>query len=390
MAMILSRRDLMCLLAGTAGLAAAGRPFGAGATTMPRTLQVAMSPMGNPGGDWSRFTEATGWSVAPVTISDEPNAIKQLLRAELKAGGGLDLLHSTGGLAETLVTHELIDPIDRERLQNWADNDYIQTFFKDDGPGYPFISAGPYLYAVPTMLQGDSFAYLPELTGKLDSYAALFDPEWRGKVALENKVETAGHKTALYLKASGLASIDDPSNMTPGEIRLVVDYLIEQKSLGQFRALWTGFDEALRLMVDKEVAVIDCWEPMVAAASARGVNAVYAAPVEGYLLWAMTASIVREPDRSKESRQAVYSLIDFMLSGWFGATAGLLRGYMTNPKALTYVEEHPEEFTPDERVKIQALDSAGRLKFQKGGVWRNRWPEHRKAYEAEWARFQIA
>ena len=70
-------------------------------------------------------------------------------------------------------------------------------------------------YGVPTVLQGDSFAYLPDETGELDSYGALFDPRFKGFVALEDNYTTAGQKTALYLNASGQAQIADPSDMTP-------------------------------------------------------------------------------------------------------------------------------------------------------------------------------
>jgi len=73
------------------------------------------------------------------------------------------------------------------------------------------------------------------------------------------------------------------------------------------------------------------------------------------------------------------------------ATAiGLARGYLTNPQALSFIEENPDAFSVDQQVKIQALDSAGRLKLQKAGVWANRWPEHRKVWLEEWDRLKAA
>ena len=387
--MTIGRRELLsALLAGSAGLGAVTlaplRP-----RAEERVVRLAGSPMGDPG-DWSGFTERTGWMVAPLSISDASATIRSLLLTEVHGGGDLDLLHAIGGMTHALVTNGLIDPIETERLKNWAGNDYIQTFFAPEAPGSDFIRNGRGIYAVPTVLQGDSFAYLPELTGKLDSYGALFDPEWKGRVAIENNVWTSGLKTALYLRESGLAAIRDPGNMSPGEIRIVVDYLISLKQAGQFQSLWTSSEESVRMLVEKQVAVIDCGEPTVTAANARGVNAVYAAPVEGYLLWALTASIIHDDDRPEAKTQAAYDLIDFLLDGWYGTTIGLARGFMTNPMALDHVEDNADDYSPDQRVKIQALDSAGRLKFQKGGVWRNRWPEHRKAYLAEWDRLVAA
>ena len=142
--------------------------------------------------------------------------------------------------------------------------------------------------------------------------------------------------------------------------------------------------------MEKEAAIVDCGEPTVAAVSAQGVNAVYAAPVEGFLLWALSVSIVRNPERSQETTQAAYDLIDFLLDGWYGATIGLARGFMTNPLSLAYAEDDPDRYTMDQQVKLQALDSAGRLKFQKGGVWAQRWPEERQSYLREWERFKEA
>ena len=165
----------------------------------------------------------------------------------------------------------------------------------------------------------DSFAFLPEKTGPLDSYAALFDPKFKGYVALEDNYTTAGQKTALYLKHANLAKIENPADMTPEELKTVVDFLIEQKRKGQFRVIWSSFQQAVDLIVNKEVYVSDCWEPMVFVAKSKGVNAVYADPKEGYLLWAMAAYLTKNPKRSADATQAAYALLDFMLGGWYGA-----------------------------------------------------------------------
>ena len=43
---------------------------------------------------------------------------------------------------------------------------------------------------------------------------------------------------------------------------------------------------------------------MVFVAKSKGINAVYADPKEGYLLWAMAAYIVKNPKRSPEQEAA--------------------------------------------------------------------------------------
>jgi putative spermidine/putrescine transport system substrate-binding protein len=385
----LSRRQV--LLAGTAlGAALAGRQWLAPpALAAGRMLTVADVGVGDPGGDWSRFEEPTGNQVNLVSIGNAPSAvINQLL-----AGGGLstfDVINIVGGMQKPLVDNDLILELDPGRLPNWTGNTYIEQYLAPGTPGFEFIGYENRIYGVPTVLQGDTFAYLPDETGDLDSYAALFDPRFKGFVALEDNYTTAGQKTALFLKASGHAAIEDPADMTPEEIRTVIGFLIEHKRAGQFRVIWSSFEQAVNLITSKEVHVIDCWEPMVFAARREGHNVVYADPKEGHLLWAMAAYVVNNPERSEEDLQATYDLLNFMLGPWYGAKITLLRGYMTNPTAPEYAKAHPEEFSAEETAQVADITDNVRRKFEKGGTWQNRWPTHVEVYEEEWQRFKSA
>ena len=369
-----------------AALLAGGLPQLARAQSLK--VNFADIGVGDPG-DWSRFTAASGAGVNLVSIGNAPSAVVNVLLA----GGGkstYDIINIVGGMQKPLVDNKLIDPIDVSRLPNWNKNSYIKEFFTQGKPGFNFIGYKGQVYGVPTVLQGDSFAYLPEATGPLDSYGALFDPKFKGYVALEDNYTTAGQKTALYLKASKLASIANPDDMTASEFKTVVDFLIEKKRAGQFRTLWSSFEQAVNLIVSKEVHVIDCWEPMVSAAEAKGVKAVYAQPKEGYLLWAMAAYIVNNPRRTPEQTKAVYALLDFLMGPWYGARIAMTRNYMTNSLAVPYANATPADFKPDEARKIARIDEGVRAKFKRGGVWQNRWPAAVEAYESEWARFKAA
>jgi hypothetical protein len=219
---------------------------------------------------------------------------------------------------------------------------------------------------------------------------ALFDPKWKGYVALEDNYTTAGQKTALYLKQAKLADIANPDDMTADEVKTVINFLIGQKKKGQFRVIWSSFQQAVDLIVNKEVYVIDCWEPMVFVARSKGVDAVYADPKEGYLLWAMAAYLTKNPNRSLETTKAAYQLLDFMLGGWYGAKITVLRGYMTNTDAPTYAKDHPDEFRAGDAQKVADITANVRRKFAQGGTWQNRWPTQVDVYESEWARFKAA
>jgi len=385
----LSRRDSLRLGLG-AGLAAACLPgLLRPARAAGGTINFADIGVGDPNGDWSRYTKTSGWGVNLVAIGNAPSAILNVLIA----GGGTasyDVINIVGGMQKPLVENDLIEEIDTSRLPNWAKDANIEEFLGKGKPGFNFIGYQEKVYGVPTVLQGDSFAYLPEKTGPLDSYAALFDPKWKGYVALEDNYTTAGQKTALYLKHAGLASINNPDDMTAEEFKTVIDFLIEQKKAGQFRVIWSSFQQAVDLIVNKEVYVIDCWEPMVFVAKSKGIDAVYADPKEGYLLWAMAAYLTKNADRSAETTEAAYQLLDFMLGGWYGATITGARGYMTNTQAPDYAKAHADEFPADQAQKVSDITANVRRKFQVGGTWQNRWPTVVDTYEAEWSRFKAA
>jgi putative spermidine/putrescine transport system substrate-binding protein len=377
------------LKGASAAGAAAGLAGSAGwirAMAAEGTVNFADIGVGDPG-DWSKYTAASGWNVNLVALGNAPSAILNVLIA----GGGTgtyDVINIVGGMQKPLVENDLIEVIDTAKLGNWGKDTYIKSFLTPGTPGFDFIGYDNKIYGVPTVLQGDSFAYLPEKTGRLDSYGALFDPRWKGFVALEDNYTTAGQKTALYLKHAGKAKIGDPANMTPEEFKTVVDFLIAQKKQGQFRVIWSSFEQAVNLLVSKEVYVMDCWEPMVFVAKSKGVDAVYADPTEGYLLWAMAAYIVKNKNRPPAREKAALALLDFMLGPWYGARITGLRGYMTNPDAVAYAKEHGSEFTAEQAKKVADIDANVKRKFEKGGTWQNRWPTHVQEYETEWARFK--
>jgi spermidine/putrescine-binding protein len=386
----LSRRQALRAGAvlGIAGLMGSRRLV-APARAAGRTLTIADVGVGDPGGDWSRFERPTGDQVNLVSIGNAPSAVLN----QLIAGGGqtaFDVINIVGGMQKPLVDNDLILELDPGRLSNWGSNTYIGQYLASGTPGFQFIGYEDKIYGVPTVLQGDSFAYLPQETGELDSYAALFDPRFKGFVALEDNYTTAGQKTALFLKHSGQAAINDPADMTPEEVKAVIDFMIEHKKAGQFRVIWSSFEQAVNLITSKEVHVIDCWEPMVFVARDQGHDVVYAAPKEGYLLWAMAAYVVNNPERGEEDLKATYELLDFMLGPWYGAKITLLRGYMTNPMAPEYAKAHPDEFTAEEAARVAEITDGVQRKFEQGGTWQNRWPTHVDVYEEEWQRFKAA
>jgi spermidine/putrescine-binding protein len=334
-------------------------------------------------GDWSDFTEQTDWGVNFSSISNAPGE----LLSTFIAGGGreqYDVIAPVGGIQPPLASEDALSPVDTDRLDNWEDQ---YDYWKTDA-GRDFISHDGEIYGVPTVWQGDSIAYLPNETGgEVTSYGALFDDEYAGRVAIEDNYTTAGQKTAMYLKHHDIEDIENPRNMTESEFAAVVDFLIEQKKSGQFRTMWSGFENAVNLMAGGEVIVMDTWEPVVFSLREQGIEAEYAEPEEGYLLWAMVDYLVNPTDGRSDAREtATYDFLDWHLAGWYGAAITQQTGYMTNPAAIDYAEES-DEFDADE---IREIHEGVQARFDKGGTWQQRWPDEREAYEEHWARLRNA
>ena len=84
-------------------------------------ITIADIGVGDPGGDWSRFSDATGHSVNMVSIGNAPAAIIN----QLLAGGGMqtfDIINIVGGMQKPLAEADLIQKIDRSKLPNLETN----------------------------------------------------------------------------------------------------------------------------------------------------------------------------------------------------------------------------------------------------------------------------
>jgi spermidine/putrescine-binding protein len=379
------------MMAAASGLAAGATPWSRAQAQEPnKVLNLADIGVGDPG-TWKHFTEESGgWDVNLVAIGNAPSAIINVMLG----GGGVqtyDAINIVGGMQKPLADLGLILPVDKSKLPNWEKNKYIATYIKPNTAGYDYFYYKDQLYGIPTAFQGESICYLPDATGgEINSFGALFDPKYRGYVALDDNYSTAGYKTAIYLKAAGLADINKPTDPTPSEFNTVVNFLIEKKKEGQFRVLWSSFEQAVNLLLNKEVYVLDGWEPMVYAVNAKGINCVYAIPKEGYMLWAMSGYVTNNPNRPPERTDAIYKLFNFMLGPWYGARISATRGYLTTSEAVEFASKNAQLFEPGEPEEVAKVDERGRFKFEHGTYWQFRWPASVHAMEAEWARFKAA
>ena len=199
----------------------------------------------------------------------------------------------------------------------WVDKDGNMV----DGPSR-------YITMVPGWHNADSIGYNPEETGrKIESWAELFSPDFKGKVALLNIPQIGVMDAAMGLEAMGLFKFKDKGDMTRAEIDFLMDFLIEKKKEDHFRAFWETFGQSVNLMVSGEVVLESMWSPAVTAIRAEGVPVTYAFPKEGMRGWHGGLSISAQT--TGKALDQAYEYINWWLDGWAGAFVARQGYYMS-------------------------------------------------------------
>ena len=332
--------------------------------------------------DWTAFTAETGLTVEWKGIASDPGVfLKEAIADE--AGEDFDMFCFDGGVEDRLVPEGLILPIDEGAMKRWdgvPDNVKRSPLLRTkDGTQY----------GVPIVFNADSFAYFPDLIDREEplTYDLLFDSEvTMGKVSLEDTWLTTFAMAGMYLKHHGLATIDQPSNMTLEEARTTADFLIERKNAGQFRSLWGTWEESIDLMANGEVIVQNCWEPAVKALQRQGHNVRYAYTVEGYNKWMLGAYI---PSQAAErgNLEKIYRAIDGFLGGAYSAQIAVLRGYVTGNPQLGLEYAKSENWEADKIQSIEDNLEKIQKKFVAEQFWQNAAPDNMQSIESEWERF---
>ena len=261
---------------------------------------------------------------------------------------------------DLMIPAKVWQPIDTQRIKDWDKvSDLTKTgrLTPESNPGQgdaPFrhlwLDAdgnrveGPsrYISMLPGWHNADSLGYNPEDTGRpIESWAELFSEDFAGAVALLNAPQIGVMDAALGVEGLGIYTFKDKGNMTREEIDFLIDFLIEKKQAGHFRAFWETFGQSVNLMVSGEVVLESMWSPAVTAIKAEGIPCVYAFPKEGMRGWHGGCAISAKA--SGAVLDQCYEYLDWWLEGWGGAFVARQGYYMSVPENVRkYLE--PEEW----------------------------------------------
>jgi len=380
----LSRRLFLQSVAATAGAAAIGH----NAFAQDNSISLWAAPIARPFDDWSPVEKEAGISIsfAPKSASADEALTKMLV------GDGQKLYDAFtdngGGMEDAMAENKVIAPLDIARMKNWGN--LREDVRNDDGVAAHSVRYKDKVYAVPYIANADSLAYDRDEVGTdPDSWAMLFDPEFKGRVAMQDDYGPTLTNTAIYLHESGQVEIKDRSNMTEDEVKAVAQFLIDQKKKGQFRTFWNGFQQGVDLMASGEVVMMSCWEPIQLVSRRKSEKDIqYGNMKEGHQVWNNVVMLSNGAvDRGRED--AFYKLADVFLSPWYCSKQLAKFGFASLTSNVgEYINENPDGFDVEALNDILTRKEARYA--QTGNAWQNVYPKNLRAYQEWWSQVQAA
>lgn len=207
----------------------------------------------------------------------------------------------------------------------------------------PGLSLGPepsrHISMLPTVHNFDSFGFDARVFGDSlsgrESWALLFDPRARGKIALVDEPAIGLFDAALAAEALGAVRFADIGNMTVAEIDALFEFLRAKQKEGYLRTFWSTAHQAGRLFRDRQVVVQSMWSPAYNQLGGEAEAIREAVPEEGYRAWHGGLSIARHV--KGETLSLAYEYLDWWLSGWVGAVMARQGYYHSAPSPVRKV-----------------------------------------------------
>jgi spermidine/putrescine-binding protein len=339
--------------------------------------------------DWSFMTKSIG---VQMDFSGTNNSVGVFLRDVVASqlGDKVDIFIFESGTEDILGPQGVYLEIDEKNPElklwgrtadEWKRSEVVQG---KDGKQY----------GVPVIGNADSFGYFPDKigvdpSGQQDiSWQVMFENEkTRGRVAYDQTWTYSIGPAALYLQGQGKAKFANIADMTREEAKTVVDFLIARKKAGQFRTLHSAFEEQVQLLTNREVDVINCWEPATRDANLKlGANTVrYAYTVEGYFKWGHGAYIAAQA-KDRGNLDTIYKVLNYFLDGEYRALQARDRGYAGPNMDLGVAYAEKNGWSAEDIANLKATDEKVARKFKKPFVSTTT-PSNSDAIEEEWQRF---
>lgn len=242
----------------------------------------------------SYFEKTYHCIIKPVYYNSEEQALNILRTGGV---GKVDVVLPNLEYLRPAVQENLLQPIDVQKLSNFKHL-------------YPFLQKEPYDrlngkdYGVPWMWGTTGLAYNTKaIKGKLDSWSALWNPAYKGKIGFYSDPETAIMIAALYLG-------ENPYHPNLAKVKAA---LIQQKALD--RLYWTSANDWQHAFRSGSITVGSLWSGLAGEDIGQHLPIAYVIPKQGAVGWVDNWAIVRNAPQPK----LAYDWINYMISLQFQA-----------------------------------------------------------------------
>lgn len=241
--------------------------------------------------DWAvpLFKEKYG-----VNINIDYYASEQEAMNKLKAGrlGSVDIVFLGSGWEEQAYQNKLIQTIDTSKLTNF---NQLYPFFQK-ATGEPAIR-------VPFAWGSNGFMYnADKIPGELTSWKQLWNPAYKGKVAMVDRPELVYWLTAIAVGRD----MNDGSDAAFTDIRKAAGDMIKLN-----KAFWSTGDDVVQYMKNDEVWIAyGAYDGLARQLQSAGKNVKYVIPNEGAQGWVDNLCLVSDAPNKENAMK----FIDFMIS----------------------------------------------------------------------------
>ena len=232
------------------------------------------------------FTEETG-----IKVIYESYDTNEAMYQKLKSGtNNYDLVFPSDYMVEKLISEEMIQKIDKEKLTNY---EQIGEDFKNPSYDKNEEYSIPYLWGTFGIMYNTSI-----VTETVDSWDMLWNEKYSGQIMM---LDSMRDSIGIALKKLGYSM----NSTNPDEINLAMEELKKQKPL----ILSYANDEGMDRLIGEDAAMGIAYSGDAVVMMESNPNLAYAIPKEGTNKWVDTMCIPTQAENIEEA----YAFIDFLL-----------------------------------------------------------------------------
>lgn len=236
--------------------------------------------------------------------------------AKLKAGGthDWDVWDAENAMTQLHIENGLVKPLDMSRIPNSANlfPHLVDAPWTMGPDGKPYFIC--HIFGI------DTLAYRTDMIEKPTTWNDLFNPEYKGRVTMQDYA-----LDGINIAGLALFGRENYSAWTDDQMAAIVTLLEEQN--GRVRSYWSSEADCRNLFLNGEVVIGTSWVPTAFALRDEGVPVDVSIPKEGAIGWSDNLGI--SIDATPEQEEVAYELINYLMGETYGTKINVGGPYTT-------------------------------------------------------------